>query len=76
MIDSTTKPKRTRKPATVLGAKQTARVASKRIIKNQVAKTNLHPAAKLVLVAGIGALVSYFLNKKWITHQTTHGYKP
>ena len=61
----TKKPKgRPRKSATELGLKQTARIAAKRAIKDTVTSNVTNPAAKLVLIAGLGALVTYFLNKK------------
>ena len=60
---SPSKPARTRKSSVALGARQTARIASKRVIKDSIANTPIHPAIKLALVAGFGALASYFINK-------------
>lgn len=59
----TTKPKRDRPPKSAinLGLKQTARVASKRAIKSSITTTN--PLLKLVLIASLGAVASYFINK-------------
>ena len=55
---------RPRKSVTELGLKQTARIAARRAIKDTVTSNVTNPAAKLVLIAGLGALVTYFLNKK------------
>lgn len=63
MTTTTTKPKRGRPPKSAinLGLKQTARVASKRAIKSTITTTN--PLLKLVLIASLGAVASYFINK-------------
>ena len=58
------KPRAAKQSALTLGAKQTVRIASKRAIKSTINKTQLNPAIKLGLIAGIGGLLSYFLNKK------------
>lgn len=44
-----------------LGAKQTARITAKRAIKDNIKTSN--PLLTLVLVAGLGAVASYFINK-------------
>lgn len=63
-MTQTNKPKRGRPPksAITLGLKQTARVTAKRTIKSSITTTN--PLLKLVLIASLGAVASYFINKQ------------
>ena len=63
MTQTTSKPRgRPRKPTIELGVKQTARLTAKRAIKSSITTSN--PLLKLVLVAGLGAVASYFINKQ------------
>ena len=55
---------RPKKSAITLGINQTARIQSKRVIKDMVNGTNLNPALKLALISGIGVLVSYIISKR------------
>ena len=55
---------RPKKSAIELGAKQSARIASRRIVSDTIKQTSLHPALKLALISGIGALASYFISKR------------
>lgn len=60
-------PKAPRKPkesAIKLGVKQTSRVTSKRLIKSAVYNNTTNPLVAAVLIAGLGALASYFINKQ------------
>lgn len=53
---------RPRQSTTKLGVKQTARITAKRAIKDNIKTSN--PLLTLVLVAGLGAVASYFINKQ------------
>lgn len=53
---------RPKKSAINLGIKQTARITAKRAIKDNIKTSN--PLLTLVLVAGLGAVASYFINKQ------------
>lgn len=53
---------RPKKSAIKLGIKQTARITAKRAIKDNIKTSN--PLLTLVLVAGLGAVASYFINKQ------------
>lgn len=53
---------RPRKSAVTLGVKQTARLTVRRAIKDNIKTSN--PLLTLVLVAGLGAVASYFINKQ------------
>jgi len=53
---------RPKQSAVKLGAKQTARITAKRAIKDNIKTSN--PLLKLILVAGLGAVASYFINKQ------------
>ena len=55
---------RPRKSAVTLGVKQSARIASKRVIKDVVNSNVSNPLMKVILIASLGALASYFINKK------------
>lgn len=63
----TRKPRAPRKPrqsAAKLGVKQTSRIATKRLIKSTVQNNTTNPLIATVLIAGLGALASYFINKQ------------
>ena len=69
MEQSVVKPTKVTKPrgrpktsAAKLALKQTARITAKRAIKSSITTSN--PLLKLVLVAGLGAVASYFINKQ------------
>lgn len=63
MTQTTSKPRgRPRKSAIELGVKQTARLTARRAIKDTIKTSN--PLLSLVLVAGLGAVASYFINKQ------------
>ena len=53
---------RLRKSSIELGVKQTARLAARRAIKDTIKTSN--PLLNLILVAGLGAVASYFINKQ------------
>jgi hypothetical protein len=55
---------RLRKSAVTLGVKQTARIASKRAIKNNLTVNIKNPLLKFVAIAALGAVASYFINKQ------------
>lgn len=65
-------PKNPRKPrvpkakqsATTLGLKQTARIAGKRAVKDIVGSKISNPLIKVATIAALGAIISYFVNKK------------
>ena len=61
-MQTTTKRGRPRKSATQIGANKTIKAASNRIIKDTVNVSS--PLAKVAIVAALGAVVSYFLNKR------------
>lgn len=52
------------KSAVTLGVKQSARIASKRVIKDVVNSNVANPLTKVIAVAALGAIASYFINKK------------
>lgn len=54
---------RPRKTATTIGIQKTAKVATTRIIKDATSSVS-HPLARVVLVAVLGAVASYFIYKK------------
>lgn len=62
---STNKPARGRpkKSATAIGIQKTAKIATTKIIKDTTNSVR-HPLARIVLVAALGALASYFIYKK------------
>lgn len=63
MTQTTSKPRgRPRKSPIELGVKQTARLTAKRAIKDNIKTSN--PLLNLILVAGLGAVASYFINKQ------------
>lgn len=61
-MQTTTKRGRPRKSATQIGTNKAIKTASNRIIKDTVKVSN--PLAKVVIIAALGAVVSYFLNKR------------
>lgn len=61
-MQTTTKRGRPRKSATQIGANKAIKIASTRIIKDTIKVSN--PLAKVVIIAALGAVVSYFLNKR------------
>lgn len=61
-MQTTTKRGRPRKSAAQIGANKAIKTASNRIIKDTVNISN--PLAKVVIIAALGAVVSYFLNNK------------
>ena len=59
-------PPKTRKPrqsAVKLGAKQTARITSKRAIKDVIKSKTTNPLLAAALIAAVGAVASYYINK-------------
>ncbi len=68
MATTSNPPKRRGRPprqsAVKLGIKQSARIASKRAIKDVVNSNVANPLTKVIAVAALGAIVSYFINKK------------
>ena len=63
MTQTTSKPRgRPRKSAIELSVKQTARLTARRAIKDNIKTSN--PLLNLVLIASLGAVASYFINKK------------
>lgn len=61
-MQTTTKRGRPRKSATKIGANKIIKTASNRIIKDTVKVSN--PLTKVAIIAALGAIVSYFLNKR------------
>lgn len=61
-MQTTTKRGRPRKSATQIGTNKAIKTASNRIIKDTVKVSN--PLAKVVIIAALGAVISYFLNNK------------
>lgn len=61
-MQTITKRGRPRKSATQIGANKIIKTASNRIIKDTVKVSN--PLTKAVIIAALGAVVSYFLNKR------------
>lgn len=61
-MQTITKRGRPRKSATQIGANKIIKTASNRIIKDTVKVSN--PLTKVVIIAALGAVVSYFLNKR------------
>ena len=61
-MQTTTKRGRPRKSATQIGANKAIKTASNRIIKDTINVSN--PLAKVVIIVALGAVVSYFLNKR------------
>ena len=62
---NTTKTKsrgRPRKSAAQIGANKAIKTASTKIIKDTIKVSN--PLTKVVIIAALGAVVSYFLNKR------------
>lgn len=58
------KPKgRPRKTSTIIGIQKTAKVAATRAIKSSTQSIS-NPLTKVVLVAALGALTSYFIYKE------------
>ena len=55
---------RPRKSAVTLGVKQTARITSKRAIKSVISPNIKSPVLKLAIIAALGAVASYFINKE------------
>ena len=59
-------PPKIRKPrqsAVKLGAKQTARITSKRAIKDVIKSKTTNPLLAAALIAAVGAVASYYINK-------------
>lgn len=61
-MQTTTKRGRPRKSATQIGANKAIKTASTRIIKDTIKVSN--PLAKVAVIAALGAVVGYFLNKR------------
>lgn len=61
-MQTITKRGRPRKSVTQIGANKAIKTASNRIIKDTVKVSN--PLTKVVIIAALGAVVSYFLNNK------------
>lgn len=57
-------PRKPRQSAAKLGVKQTSRITTKRLIKSTVQNNTTNPLIATVLIAGLGALASYFINKQ------------
>ena len=55
---------RPRKSAVTLGVKQTARITTKRAIKDNITSNIKNPLLKFVTIAALGAVASYFINKQ------------
>jgi hypothetical protein len=53
-----------KQPAVKLGIKQTARITSKRAIKDNLTANIKNPLLKFVTIAALGAVASYFINKQ------------
>ena len=69
MTQTTNKPTKITKPrgnprqsTAKLGIKQTVRLTARRAIKDNIKTSN--PLLNLILVAGLGAVASYFINKQ------------
>ena len=63
MTQTTSKPRGRPKKSTIeLGVKQAARLTARRAIKDNIKTSN--PLLTLVLVAALGAVASYFINKQ------------
>ena len=60
----TPKPRKPRQSSIKLGAKTVARVQSRRLVKDVVGSRISNPLLKVVAVAALGALASYFINKQ------------
>lgn len=60
----TPKPRKPRQSSVKLGAKAAARVQSRRLAKDVVGSKISNPLLKVVAVAALGALASYFINKQ------------
>lgn len=60
------KPKRGRpkKSAVQIGIDSTIRTTSKRIIADNISKTQLNPLIKIGLIAALTAVLSHVINKK------------
>ena len=58
------KPTKPRQSSVKLGAKTAARVQSRRLAKDVVGSKITNPLLKVVAVAALGALASYFINKQ------------
>ena len=61
-MQMTTKRGRPRKSAAQIGANKAIKTASTKIIKDTIKVSN--PLAKVAVIAALGAVVSYFLNKR------------
>lgn len=53
-----------RQSSVKLGAKTAARIKSRRLVKDVVGSKISNPLLKVVVVAALGALASYFINKQ------------
>lgn len=63
MIQTTSKSRgRLRKSTIELSVKQAARLTARRAIKDNIKTSN--PLLNLVLIASLGAVASYFINKQ------------
>ena len=60
----TPKPRKPRQSSINLGAKAAARIKSRRLVKDVVGSRISNPLLKVVAVAALGALASYFINKQ------------
>ena len=58
------KPRKQRQSSVALGAKQAARIQSRRLAKDVVGSKISNPLLKVIAVAAFGALASYFINKQ------------
>lgn len=64
MLTTTKKRGRPRKSAIKIGIEHSAKTQTRRLAKDLVNKTSLHPLAKTAIIGAIGALITYFVNKK------------
>lgn len=58
------KPRKPRQSSVKLGAKAAARTQARRLAKDVVGSKISNPLLKVVAVAALGALASYFINKQ------------
>lgn len=63
-MTTTKKRGRPRKSAPQLGLENTISTASRRLAKDAISKTKLHPIAKIAILGAVGALITYFVNRK------------
>ena len=64
MLTTTKKRGRPRKSAIKIGVEHSAKTQTRRLAKDLVNKTSLHPLAKVAIIGAIGAFASYFIKMK------------